>query len=50
MPQSPKPPIMMVAPSGMTATASSADASTLFMTSIIGKDDFARARLVEELP
>ena len=31
MPQSPKPPIMIVAPSGMRATASSALAICLFM-------------------
>jgi hypothetical protein len=31
MPHSPKPPIMIVAPSGIAATASSALASTLFI-------------------
>ena len=31
MPHSPKPPIMMVAPSGISATASSALARTLFI-------------------
>src|SRR5260221_1512923 len=33
MPQSPNPPIMMVAPSGIPATASDAPASTLFIAS-----------------
>src|SRR5262245_49479365 len=54
MPQRPKPPIMMLAPSGTSATAAAASASTLFTTADYSAGSFLQggappARLGEEL-
>ena len=49
MPHSPKPPMRIVAPSGMRATAASALGSTLFMRPIIPRSHAARADLQQRL-